>query len=166
MSERRTKIPAKQLGGVESPATVILTPMHFSPGAAWWSYDQVLLGGIKVNGAPQIPAGGLHCLIGYMPIPIPRSWGEDDFHVVVEYEADAPSARFKFRICYGCGDPSELRLGETDTLVGDSGGKRRLKFKLNEAYLARNELFRASLDVVRESPDPVLVYGTWLEVGV
>ncbi len=160
-------IPAKQLGGVEDPATVLLTPMSLGDSATWWSHDGVLLGGIKINGITAATHEKPHrARLGYLPLPIPRSWGETTFHVVVEYEAEHTGARFKFRIFYGCGDPSELHLGESRIIEGVSGGQQRVKFSLDESKLTRNQLFRATLEIMRESPDPVLIYGVWLEVGV
>lgn len=166
ISARRTRIPARQLGGVENPATVLLHPVLLGDTATWWSYDQILIGGIKVNSINKVENGVHRTLIGYLPSPIPRSWEESEFCVVVEYEAETEEAAFKFRLHYGCGDPSELHLGETKLLEGKTGGKKRLAFSLHPRFLAKNELFRCSLEIARETPDPVLVYGAWLEVGV
>ena len=167
-SDPRRGLPrAKQFPFVESPAIVMLTPMSLHKEAEWWSHDEVLIGGIEINKATEIPAGEeLHTHIGYMPILVPRTWSETEFRVVVEYESEQPSARFKFRLFYGCGDPSELHVGETSPIEGSSGGKQRMTFTLNEHYLDRAELYRCTLDVVRSSPDPILIYGAWLEVGI
>jgi hypothetical protein len=51
-------------------------------------------------------------------------------------------------------------------MQGTVGKKARMLFELDEKYLARNELFRATLEVIRVSPKPILIYGVWLEVGV
>lgn len=157
---------AKQFPFVENPATVMLTPLNLGPSAHWWSYDGILLGGIEVNTNPASPEEPDSCRIAHMPMLVPRNWGERDFCVITEYEAPSPSSRFKFRIYYGCGDPSELRLGETELLVGATTGKQRMSFRLNAALLARAELFRVTLEVIRESSDKVLVYGSWLELNV
>lgn len=162
----RNKIPAKQLGGVENPATVLLHPVHFNePAVSLWSFDGILLGGIKVNGAEEIK-GTRSDSIWYLPTPVPRSWGQKKFNVVVEYECEHPGSIFQLRLHYGCGDPSELHRGETGMLQGRVGAKSRERFELDETKILRNELFRASLEIVRVSPKPVLVYGAWLEVGV
>ncbi len=163
--ERRRGIPAKQVRGVESPATVLLVPIRLGDGCAWWSHDQILLGGLRVNSAKDV-TGEVRCLIGYLPCPVPRSWGEREFVVVFEYEGERPDTNFRLRLWYGCGDPSELHVGATDPIVGQSGGKQRMHFHLRQHYLQRNELFRATLEVARTSPGPVLIYGVWLEVGV
>lgn len=166
-SKARTQIPAKQVGGVESPATVILTPVHLDPGATWWSFEGLLMGGIEVSSGKVTPKGPEErTLIGYMPIPVPRSWGQKDFHVVVEYEAEEDDSHFRLGLFYGCGDPSELHLGETEPIEGSTGGKKRLSFRLDRTKILRNELFRASLVVIRKNNPGVLVYGVWLEVGV
>jgi hypothetical protein len=166
-SPQKRTIPAKQLQGVESPATVLLHPVIFDreKGLGWWTHDGVLCGGIQVTSAPGFAAGD-EGRIAYLPTPIPRSWGQRAFDVVVEYEAESSEARFQLRCYYGCGDPSELHLGETALLKGKGGGKQRLRFRLNEAHLTRNELFRCAIGVIRQTPEPVLVYGVWLEVGV
>lgn len=164
---RKHQLPAKQLRGVEDPATIILVPMSLVPVGMvqWWSHDGLLLGGIKVNGAPLDASDpGHESRIGYLPAPIPRSWGEEDFHVVIEYEAEDKEARFRLRVYYGCGDPSELHVGESQTLEGESQGKRRLYFKLDKAKLRCNELFRATVEVNRDTPHPILIYGVWLEL--
>ncbi len=79
----KRKMPAKQLGGVESPATVLLHPVHFNPDnkgpASWWSYDGILIGGIKINGVEAIDGGTRSDTIAYLPTPVPRSWGEKEF---------------------------------------------------------------------------------------
>jgi hypothetical protein len=166
----RRQVAAKQVKGVESPATVLLHPVHFNPdnqgAASWWSYDQILIGGIKINGVKEIKEGTRSDVIAYLPTPVPRSWGEREFKVVVEYECEFPGTIFQFRMHYGCGDPSELHRGESGMMNGQTGGKRRMTFPLEEKYLQRNELFRATLEVVRASPKPILVYGVWLEIGV
>jgi len=159
-------ISAKQLGGVESPATVLLHPVHLEGPVQWWSYDKILLGGIRVNGVDKIEGGARSDAILYMPTPIPRSWGEKEFSAVVEYECDDAGAIFQFRLHYGCGDPSELHRGESGYIKGQVGSKQRCRFKLNEQFLARNELLRCTLEIERVSPKPVYVYGAWLEVGV
>tara|TARA_Y100000034_G_scaffold37277_1_gene45814 strand:+ start:668 stop:1228 length:561 start_codon:yes stop_codon:yes gene_type:complete len=170
-SRNRQRIGAKQVRGIEDPATVILTPMALLPRdlVKWWSYDEVLLGGIKFNGTNDIDAEtpGDQARVGYLPIPIPRSWGEAEFGVVIEYEAESLDAQFRFRLFYGCGDPSELYRGESDLLTGHAGGgKRRMLFKLDPDKLKRNELFRVTVEVHRMTPHHVLIYGAWLEVGV
>lgn len=159
-------VRVKQFPFVENPATVMLTPLSLGPSAHFWSYDGILLGGIEVNTKPASPEEPDPCRIAYMPMLVPRNWGEREFCVITEYEATSPTSRFKFRIYYGCGDPSELRLGETELLQGSTNGKQRMSFRLNEKLLARAELFRVTLEVVRESSDKVLVYGSWLEVNV
>jgi hypothetical protein len=156
-----TRIPAKQLGGVESPATVLLSPVDLGD-AGWWSHDQLLLGGIKAD-SPVGATPGV-CRVRYMPLPVPRSWAKTAFCVVVEYEAE-PNAMFVLRTYYGCGDPSELHVG-SESIRGIAGKKQRAIFRLDEAHLARNELFRATLEVIREAQPAVYVYGAWLEIGV
>jgi len=165
LPKQKTQIAAKQVRGVEDPATVICVPVHLGDGIKWWSYDDILIGGIKVNGTPVKEKDGLgHSVLGYLPIPIPRSWGEREFNVVVEYEAEDGEAKFKFKLFYGCGDPSELHLGESQVLTGKAGKKERIYFKLNPECLVRNELIRVSLDIARETPHPILIYGVWLEL--
>lgn len=157
---RKTKLPAKQLGGVENPATVLLIPTMLTEGAKWWSYDGVLLGGVEVvpHQSPRIM---------YLPRPIPRSWGEHEFHIVVEYEGEE-SSRFTLKLYYGCGDPSELRLGESEILKGETGKVRRIKFRLNPELISSNQLFRCTLEIQRTNggKGTVLVYGAWMEIGV
>lgn len=153
------QLPAKQVQGVEDPATVIMIPMVLGDGASWWSHEGMLLGGIEI--APQESPK-----IMYLPRPIPRSWGEAEFHVCVEYEG-ANEALFKLKLYYGCGDPSELRLGQSDEIIGETGTVRRLKFRLDPEKIFRNELFRCTLKVARSNGGKgnVLVYGAWMEVG-
>lgn len=157
---KKSKVPAKQLGGVENPATVLLIPMVLGEGASWWSIDDVLLAGVKIDPkcSPQIM---------YLPRPIPRSWEEKEFSVCVEYEGEATSV-FTLRMLYGCGDPSELRLGETRIIKGETGKKRRVKFQLDPEKIHRNELFRCTLKVnrVNGGKGDVLIYGAWMEIGV
>lgn len=163
-ARRRPRLPAKQLGGVESPATVLLIPVNLGDEAVWWSHDGVLLGGIQINRLTEIE--GVHnSRVAYLPRPIPRSWGESEFGVCVEYEAD-DHAVFRLKVYYGCGDPSELRLGQTKMLAGETGSKQRLRFKLLPKFLAANELFRCTLEIARTSPGCVLIYGAWMEIGV
>jgi hypothetical protein len=153
------QLPSKQVQGVENPATVLLIPMVLGDGASWWSHDGALLGGIQI--APQHSAK-----IMYLPRPIPRSWGEKEFNVCVEYEGDS-AALFKLRLLYGCGDPSELRLGETDEITGETGKIRRLRFRLNPELIHCNQLFRCTLSIARSNGGngEVLIYGAWMEVG-
>ena len=153
------QLPAKQVQGVEDPATVIMIPMVLGDGAEWWSHEGMLLGGIEIA-AQQSPK------IMYLPRPIPRSWGELEFHICVEYEGDN-DARFKLKLYYGCGDPSELRVGESDEITGETGQVKRLKFRLNPELIHRNQLFRCTLKVARSNggKGKVLVYGAWMEVG-
>lgn len=152
---------AAQLRGVESPATVLLHPAMLSSDVCWWAHpnSEQLVGGL------QILAGLNESRIGYAPTPIPRSW-QSDFYVVLEYESEHEEARFQFRLYYGCGDPSELRMGQTPLMSGESGGKQRAWFKLSPEFIARNQLFRATIGVRRKASYPVLIYGCWLEVGV
>lgn len=158
---------ADQFPFVENPATVLLMPVYMGETVSWWTHDGILVGGLKVNTVKEIPEGQAHASkVGYLPTPIPRSWGEKEFHLVVEYESQDPTAEFAFRIYYGCGDPSELHLGETSFKKGETDGKTRVKFPLSEKHILRNELFRATVEVVRKTPDPVLIYGCWLEVGL
>ncbi len=161
---RPRMIPAKQVGGVETPATMMLVPVHLDEGWRWWSHDDILVGGIIFdgNGDPDKRRGKL----GYLPITIPRTWAGEHFHFIVEYEADSPETRFKFRLHYGCGDPSELHRGDSAFMEGLTEGKRRMGFALDPGHLDYNELFRVTLEVIRETPGPVLIYGAWLEVGV
>ena len=163
----KNKLPAKQLGGVESPATVLLIPVSLDKETKWWSHDGILLGGIEISRIKKVKQikKARVSRVGYLPRPIPRSWGEKDFHVVLEYEAEDDSA-FQFKLYYGCGDPSELRLGETKVMKGKSGSKKRLRFKLKPKYIISNELFRATIEVQRLSPGSVLIYGAWMELGV
>jgi hypothetical protein len=164
---KKNQIPAKQLQGVENPATVLLTPIQLCDGASWWSHDGILLGGIKTTGKRNIDENKVgHCYIKYLPIPIPRSWGEQKFNVVIEYEAENKNAKFDFRVMYGCGDPSELHLGETKEVVGKTGQKERVFFTLDESLLLRNELFRVTIDIMKKNQFPVLIYGAWLEIAV
>lgn len=158
---------AAQLPGVENPATVLLIPVHLGSVTSWWTHDGILVGGLEINSVKEISEGQFHSAkVGHLPTPIPRSWGQKDFHLVVEYESEKDSAHFQFRLYYGCGDPSELRLAQSNFRQGKTGGKKRAKFPLNEKYIERNELFRATIEIVRQTPDPILIYGTWLEVGV
>src|SRR3972149_4314452 len=84
LPKRKTQIAAKQVKGVEDPATVLLNPIQLCEGASWWSYDDILLGGIKIVGKRNVDDEGCgHCYIKYLPTPIPRSWGEKQFNVVV-----------------------------------------------------------------------------------
>lgn len=161
---KRGRPQAKQFPFVESPATVLLIPVSLGDGAGWWSYDNVLLGGIKVNRLKAIKKSHTS-RIGYLPRPIPRSWAKSEFGVCIEYEADTDSV-FRFKLYYGCGDPSELRVGQTKCLAGQVGSNQRLAFKLIPKFLVANELFRCTLEVVRTSPGAVLVYGAWIEIGV
>lgn len=156
------RLSPAQVRGVEDPATVLLIPMSLGHAGRWWSHDQILLGGIEVCGDV---AGIDRCKLGYLPTPVPRSWGSRDFHAVVEYEAEQANTRFKLRVYYGCGDPSELHVGESPVQEGVSRGKRRMIFKLNPERIVRNEMFRLTLEVIRETAAPVLVYGAWLEVS-
>jgi len=153
------QLPAKQVRGVEDPATVIMIPMVLGDGASWWSHEGMLLGGIQVA-QKQSPK------IMYLPRPIPRSWGEKAFHICVEYEGDDDS-RFKLKLYYGCGDPSELRLGQSGEIEGETGAVRRVKFPLDPEKIFRNQLFRCTLKVARSNggKGKVLVYGAWMEVG-
>lgn len=174
-AREKNRLSPQQVRGLENPFTAVMHPVVLGSGVEWWSHDQILVGGLKVDG--PVGASPAHALIGYAPTPIPRSWGEREFVVALEYEVGsgqvdktphvekpALSPRFKFRIFYGCGDPSEIHLGETAFLLGHSGKKDRLRFRLDESHIQRNELFRATIDVVRDSQDPVLVYGAWLEL--
>ena len=156
---------AKQFPFVEDPATVLLLPIHLS-GAEWWSYDGVLLGGLKINGT-EIPKDNedRKARVMCLPTPIPRSWGRREFGVVVEYEAEHPDSQFQFRLFYGCGDPSQLLLGETPMVSGQVGMHRE-KFFLKDGPLERNQLFRFTLELLRKTPHPILIYGLWLELGV
>lgn len=159
-------LSASQVRGVEDPATVLLVPAMLPDDATWWSHEGMLLGGIKVNSITEVRGGGHKTPVRYLPTPVPRSWGELDFGVVVEYESEHAGADFRLRVYYGCGDPSELHLGQTEPITGRSDGKQRVRFRLRPEHLARNELFRCTVEVLRASPDPVLIYGAWLEVGV
>ena len=68
-------ISAKQVRGIENPATVLLHPIHFeSPQVQWWSFDGILMGGLKVNGTETIEGGSRSDPIAYLPTPVPRSW--------------------------------------------------------------------------------------------
>ena len=162
------RLSPEQLRGVESPATVMLLPIQLGKTADWWTHDNVLIGGICINSISKIDsADGIHrTALGYLPTLIPRSWEESEFGVVLEYETESDGANFRFRVMYGCGDPSELHLGQTEPIQGKTAGKQRVTFRLNPEYIRRNELFRCTLEVARESPDAVLIYGAWLEVGV
>lgn len=163
----KRRIAAKQLQGVEDPATVLLNPIQLCDGASWWSFDDILLGGIKITGKRNVDEEGFgHCYIKYLPTPIPRSWGEKHFKVVVEYEAENKAAKFDFRINYGCGDPSELHLGTTPEVIGRTGKKERAFFTLDESLLLRNELFRVTVDIMKKNRHSVLIYGVWLEIKV
>ena len=161
-----TQLSPGQVRGVENPATVLLVPAMLPDDATWWSYDGKLLGGIKVNSITECGHEGHPTPVRYLPTPVPRSWGSLDFGVVVEYESEHECADFRLRLYYGCGDPSDLHLGQTEPITGRSDGKQRLKFRLHPKHLRRNELFRCTVEVQRASPDPVLIYGVWLEVGV
>ena len=92
--------------------------------------------------------------------------GAREFAIVVEYEAEHVGADFFFNLFYGCGDPSTLVLGKTDSLRGESGGKTRQQFFLDKEFLKRNELFRFTLEVNRTTPHPVIIYGAWLELSL
>ncbi len=155
---------AKQFPFVENPACVILIPINLGQDSSWWSHDGILLGGIKVNSIEKFGPNHV-CRIAYLPHIIPKSWGQQEFGLVLEYEA-AANAKFKFKAYYGCGDPSELHLGETEPLVGKAGEKRRIRFKLEEKYISRNELFRTTIEVLRSNPKEVLIYGAWLELHI
>uniref|UniRef100_A0A6H1Z9A8 Uncharacterized protein n=1 Tax=viral metagenome TaxID=1070528 RepID=A0A6H1Z9A8_9ZZZZ len=155
-------ISAKQVGGVETPATVMLTPVHLDEGWKWWSHDGILVGGVQFDG----DQGKMSGKVGYVPILVPRTWTGEQFHFVAEYEADAPETRFKFRLYYGCGDPAEIHRGESAVLEEKAGGKRRMAFELDPAHIDFNELFRVTIEVIRETPGPIKIYGAWLEVGV
>ena len=167
MNTRRGKPAPKQFPFVENPATVLLIPMSLGEDATWWSFDGVLLGGIRINGKEfirEVTEEGFPSRISYLPLPIPRSWGAKQFGVVIEYEAEDPQADFFFNLYYGCGDPSELVLGKTDPLQGEAVGKQRQTFYIDETFLKRNELFRFTLEINRSTPHPILVYGAWLEL--
>ena len=161
-----TRLSPDQVRGIENPATVMLTPAAMGETASYWAHPNcpMLLGGIKVN--TVMGPGMTSCMVSYQPTLIPRSWEERSFGVVLEYESDHKHAEFMFRLHYGCGDPSELRVGQTKLLTGKSLGKTRLTFALRGQYLAKGELFRAAIEVVRNTPLPVYLYGAWLEVGV
>jgi hypothetical protein len=152
-------LPSKQVLGVENPATVLLIPMVLGDGAEWWSHDGALLGGIQI--APK-----KNSRIMYLPRPIPRSWGEKEFHIVTEYEGDS-GAIFRLRLLYGCGDPSELRRGDSGDIVGETGQIQRARFRLKPKLIHRNQLFRCTLSVARSNSGSgnVLIYGAWMEVG-
>ena len=157
------KLPAKQVTGVENPATVLLIPAMLGKDVSWWSHDGILLGGLQVV-SPDPDSKTPQSRIGYLPRPIPRSWGNIDFGVVVEYEG-SDEAKFSFRLYYGCGDPSELRIGQTKPLQGKTGSKQRLRFELLPKFIMRNEMLRCTLEVQRNGAGQVLVYGAWMEVG-
>lgn len=159
----------KQLPFVEDPARVLLIPLHLGQGCTWWSHDGSLLGGVKVNGGVDergIPAAHNPVTSKVMCLPtlIPESWGENKFGVVLEYEAESPQAKFRFRVLYGCGDPSELRVGKTRLIETIAGKKDRVVFLLNPEFIHRNEMMRVTIEVVRESHHAVLLYGAWLDV--
>ncbi len=160
----------KQFPFVANPSQVMLHPVALVGGPTWWSYDQVLIGGLKCNGPKHEDGGEITVThpakskIGYMGTLIPQSWACEEFGVTLEYEADKPDARFKFRLFYGCGDPSEIKLAESKLFEGQTDGKQRMRFKLNPEHIARRELLRVTLEVVRETPHPVFVYGAWLDV--
>lgn len=167
VQSKKYQIPAKQLQGVENPATVLLNPIQLCDGASWWSFDDILLGGIKINGKRNVDENKCgHCYIKYLPTPIPRSWGQKKFNVVIEYEAENKNAKFDFNVNYGCGDPSELHLGKTSEVVGKAGRKERAVFTLDESLLLRNELFRVTIDVMKKNRYAVIIYGVWLEIAV
>lgn len=158
----------------ESSVVATVAATHGVSPSKWNSFWPLKKKAPIVEKAPMVsappPKAGLsdaqESKIRYLPSPIPRSWGEQDFHVIVEYESSHATTEFSMKLYYGCGDPSELRLAESPPIKGISGGKQRMKFRLNKANIARNELFRATLDIIRATPDPVYVYGVWLEIGV
>ena len=160
-------VRAGQFPFVENPATVLLVPVHLGPTTTWWSHDGILVGGLEINTIESIPEGQHHSAkVGYLPTPIPRSWAEKELRLVIEYESKEETTDFQFKLYYGCGDPSELRLAQSNFKKGMTGSKKRARFPLNEEYIKRNELFRATVEVVRRTPDPIWIYGVWLEVGV
>lgn len=180
---RRSRGPRPaQLQGVESPATVLLHPAVLGSGnghpeVVWWSHEKspVLVGGLEVRHvarlSPEAMKGfydkGKHETgIGYLPTPIPRSWTKREFRVVVELESEHKDSNFQIRLYYGCGDPSDIRLGESEWITGKSYGRERIPFPLKAKYLDTNELFRATIVIHRKTTWPVLVYGAWLEIGV
>jgi len=164
--DRRVK--PKQMLGVESPAVVMLTPVLLNKGTAWWSHEGILVGGVVVN---QISNGDhdwvkepqASNLIGYAPTWVPKIWQKKAFNVCVEYEGEREAA-FSLRVHYGCGDPSELHVHESDLLTGNTEGKSRERFPIT--HIDRRELLRASLEIRRNNGLPVLIYGAWLEIGV
>ena len=164
---RKTRrISPEQVGGVESPATVLLVPVQIGRDINWWTHDGILLGGVKVNSVKTVGEKGHITHVSYLPLPVPRSW-VSDFRIVVEYGTDDDTADFQFQLYYACGDPHQAcRMGKTDFFKGKSVGKQRLNFRLKKEHINKNELFRATLAVLRKTPDPVYIYGTWLEVGV
>jgi hypothetical protein len=166
-ARKKSQISARQLRGVEHPATVLLHPVIMGEHLRWWAHENsgMLIGGVEVNSTGDF-RDSENARLCYLPTPVPRSWEERDFNLVIEYECEHEKARFAFIVHYGCGDPSELHVGSSKLQRGKLGGKQRLAFALDRHFIVRNELFRATIEVHRESPHPVLIYGAWLEIGV
>jgi len=170
-SHQRTQLPPKQVRGMESPAVVMLHPAQWNGNSGWWSHDGILLGGIAIDGpfpgeGQEPPEGPHKTLLAYSPTRIPRVWDGKKFGITVEYESERPESRFKFRVYYSCGDPSERKLWEARYMEGQNNGKRRLTFNLAPQFVVGDELFCCTLEIIRVQPDPVLIYGSWLEIGV
>lgn len=156
------RISPSQVRGMDRYPTYMLYPVYLQDGAEWWSADDVLVGGVKVNGTAE---KGAEVCIGFCPTLIPLSWGQKDFAVMVQFEAEEARSRFKLKCYYGCGDPSSLQLGVTPYIEGQCG-RSHAQFDLSPQHLNRNELLRVTLGVLRETLDPVIIYGAWLAIGV
>lgn len=163
------------VAGIEHPQTVMLVPTVMGspdanggePDVAWWSHENSpqLVGGIEVVHVKNY-RGPVQSYVGYLPIAIPRSWTGKEFGVVLEYESEHKNSVHDFVLYYGCGDPSDLKVEQTETFKGKTLVRERIKFPLRSHGLDTNELFRCSVCIRRASPFPILLYGAWLEIGV
>ena len=172
---KKSLFPPKLLGGVESPARVMLRPAVMSPNAKWKFGKSALVWGIKVDGIE--PSGSFDALIGYEPTLVPTIWSGKKFTVGIEFEAEDPLARYSFQVIYGCGDPSVFDALTTRPFEGRPASRDRFGFGLDHKRLIPGEILRVTLRVIRlithkdtkdepMPPPPVYVYGVWLELEV
>ena len=163
---KKRRMPGKLVGGVETPAVVMLTPVMFTPNAGWYSGNgQGLCWGLRLAGTSN-DQGNRDALVAYAPVLVPRVWDGRDFVVVVEHETESKLARYGMRLSYGCADPSEFVAIQTRPIEGHPGKRVKMRFTLDGDKLLRGELLRVAMRVDRHTDSPLFIYGAWLELEV
>lgn len=161
---RRRKFPPKLLGGVESPARVMLNPVYLSPNCKWhYGAESGLISGIRT----ERPGPGL---ISYQPTLILDCWEGKDLYLCVEHEAffkKSIGCVYEVNIGYGCSYSHSTKKISTGKIEVEDQRRERFRFKLDSKDLLRNELLRASIGVTRHSEKSMIsIYGAWLELEV